>query len=131
MIPLANKKLFNENLAHLFYAVAMADKRMDTDEKKKIVSIVEKNWIDNTNNQQNKEAIYQTIRELIQEHVSSEEAFNKFKLYVTANKELFTNDLSKRIIKASHSICESFANKNKSELILLAKIHKLLLTNGA
>lgn len=125
-----NTRSFNESLAHLFYAIAMADKRMETDEKKKIVSIVEKNWISNTNNIESKEIIYETLRFLINEGTSSEAAFDYFKLFVTANKEFFTVDISKKIIKASHSICESFAHKNKSELILLAKIHKLLLTNG-
>lgn len=129
MTSINNSKQFNFNLAHLFYAVAMADKKIEVSEKKKIVTIVEKNWITNTAN--NKEEIYETIRNLISDGISSETAFNQFKNYVKANNTLFTPELSKKIIKSCHSICESFASKNKSELILLAHLHKLLLNTNA
>ena len=131
MNTLLHKREFNEKLAHLFYALIMVDKKIDINEKRKIVSIVEKNWLETTGNKENKEIIYETLRELIKEKITSEDAFLEFKTFVVANKEHFTSIISKKIIKASHSICEAYASKNKSELILLAKIHKLLLKNEA
>ncbi|TYP98875.1 hypothetical protein C7447_102193 [Tenacibaculum adriaticum] len=121
-------KHFYIHIAYLFYSLAMVDKKIEIDEKRKIVAIVERSWLETI---ENKEVIYETLRSLIKEKITSEEAFQKFKAFVIANKEYFTNDTAKKIIKASHSICEAFASKNKSELILLARIHKLLQTNEA
>lgn len=117
---------FFVSIAYLFYAVALADKKIVIEEKKDIVNSIKKYWLA-SDKFDSEELIYETLRSLINNKLTSEQAFEEFKIYVNNNKELFTKDVSHKIIKSSHSICASYAGKNKSELIILAKLHKLLI----
>lgn len=126
-----NKKGFHTALAHLFYALIKVDQRIDVHEKKQIVAIVEQQQIDTFETQDDKEYFYAMLRTLIKDNKNIEDAYIIFKNYVIANRDIFTKERSNRVIKGAHKICASFANKNKSELILLARIHKLLLPNEA
>ncbi|WP_025740861.1 hypothetical protein [Aquimarina pacifica] len=127
MIPeqLQNKE-FYKKLAHLFYAVSMADKKMVIEEKRKIVSYVEKYWSHSFDKNDSKEIIYETIRELIKKQMTSEEAYQVFKSYYQSKSDGFLKDLCQKIMEASDGIATSFSRRNKSELILLTKLHKLL-----
>ncbi len=115
---------FYKSIANLFYAVSMADKNMTVEEKKSIVKRVEKNW-STSENKSDSELIYETLRELIKEKVTSETAYESFKEYYLAYKEEFSKNVIHDLLAASHEISSSYARKNKSELIILARLYKL------
>ncbi|TPN87082.1 hypothetical protein [Aquimarina algicola] len=127
MIPeqLQNEE-FYQKLAHLFYAVAMADKKMVIEEKRKIVLYVEKYWSHSFNKNESKEVIYETMRELIRQQTTSEDAFEVFKTYYQNRSNDFSDDLCQKIMEAADAIATSFSKRNKSELVLLTKLHNLL-----
>lgn len=122
-------KEFYNKLAHLFYAVSMVDKKMVIEEKRKIVSYVEKYWSHSFNKNDSKEIIYETMRELIKKQATSEETYEVFKSYFLNKSNEFSKDLSLKIMEAADSIATSSSKRNKSELILLTKLHKLLFKN--
>ncbi|WP_425657642.1 hypothetical protein [Tenacibaculum ascidiaceicola] len=115
---------FYKSIANLFYAVSMADKNMTVEEKKSIVKRVEKNW-STSENKSDSELIYETLRELIKEKVTSETAYESFKEYYLVHKEEFSKNVIHDLLAASHEISSSYARKNKSELIILARLYKL------
>ncbi|MDX8552813.1 hypothetical protein MK851_04130 [Tenacibaculum sp. 1B UA] len=115
---------FYKSIANLFYAVSMVDKNMTVEEKKSIVKRVEKNW-SVSENKSDSELIYETLRELIKEKVTSETAYESFKEYYLAHKEEFSKNVIHDLLAASHEISSSYARKNKSELIILARLYKL------
>ncbi|CAM1368651.1 conserved hypothetical protein [Tenacibaculum sediminilitoris] len=115
---------FYTSIANLFYAVSMADKNMTVEEKKSIVKRVEKNW-STSGNKSDSELIYETLRGLIREKITSEEAFESFKKYYLAHQNEFSTKVTHDLLAASHEISNSYARKNKSELIILARLYKL------
>ncbi len=121
-----NSNSFYVKLTHLFYAVAMADKKMVVEEKRKIVSYVEKYWSHSFDKGKGKEVIYETMRELIKKQMTSEEAYEVFKSYVLSLPDGFSDDLSKKIMEAADGIATTMFKKNKSELILLTKLKILI-----
>ncbi len=118
---------FHKKLAHLFYAVAMADRKMVIEEKRQIVAYVEKYWSHSFDKNDGKEVIYETMRELIQKQETSDNAFSVFTRYYQSQSEGFSKDLCLKIMEAADGIATSFSKRNKSELILLTKLHQLLL----
>ncbi len=118
-------KDFFYSISYLFYAVSYADKAMVTEEKREIVKYIRKDWAVSNTRFDSEELMYETMRTLIRETVTSEVALKKFQDYYIANQSLFSKDLKNKLLKACHSICNVSAGKNKSELIILAKIHKL------
>lgn len=121
-----NPNKFYKKLAHLFYAVSMADKKMVIEEKRKIVSYIEKYWSHSFDKNESKEIIYETMRELINEQMTSEDAYSVFKSYYQTQSNGFSKDLCQKIMEAADGIATSFSKRNKSELVLLTKLHKLL-----
>ncbi|WP_431129433.1 hypothetical protein [Flagellimonas flava] len=117
---------FYKKLAYLFYSIAMADKKMVVDEKRKIVAYVEKYWMVSLESTNSAEIIYETLRVLIKEKVSSEEAFQIFKTYFNENPQKFPLEINKKLMETIDSIAISASRRNKSELVLLTKTHKLL-----
>ncbi|TDQ30107.1 hypothetical protein [Tenacibaculum caenipelagi] len=115
---------FYESIANLFYAVSMADKKMTVEEKKSIVKRVQKNW-SSSGGKSGSELIYESLRHLIGEKVSSEEAYDNFKNYYLTHQKEFSKEVVHDLLVASHEITNSYAGKNKSELIILAKLYKL------
>lgn len=115
---------FYKSIANLFYAVSMVDKNMTIEEKKSIVKRVELNW-STSEKKSDSELIYETIRGLIKEKTTSEEAYEDFKKYYLTHKEDFTKKIVHDLLAASHEISTSHAGKNKSELIILARLYKL------
>ena len=66
------------------------------------------------------------MRKLISEQLSAEKAFDFFKNYVLSKRELFTEEINLSLIETCHKIANAQNGKNKSELILLTKLHKLI-----
>ncbi len=117
---------FYKKIAHLFYSVAMADKKIVIEEKRKIVFYVEKYWSHSFDKNDGKEVIYETLRQLIKKQETAENAFDVFKSYYHSIPNGFSKDLCQKIMEAADGIATSFSKRNKSELVLLTKLHGLL-----
>ena len=132
MLP--NEKIGNEfyqNLGKLFYAVAMADKIVRPIEIKRLKEDVKKYWlaVDSIEDEFGTDAAYQieiVFDWLNQEEKNSEAYFGEFVDFYKEHPSKFNIAIKQIIFKTADDIARSFANKNKSELILLAKLKLLL-----
>lgn len=127
-----NKKNLNvtfyEVLGKLFYAVAAADGVVELPEVNKLKEIIRKEWlpVDETEDGFQTDAAYQI--EVVfdwldaQNNLKSDTLFEKFVSYKNEQSHFFTPAIKKLIIKTAHAIAASFSGKNKSELIILAKL---------
>lgn len=57
---------------------------------------------------------------------SSEECFDEFKEFYKEHPHAFTEEIKSTAKKTARAVANSFAGKNKSELIILAKLDLLL-----
>ena len=119
-------KLFYVSLAHLFYAVAMADRKFAVEEKKAIIDYVSQYWEFETDVIFSKEIIYETLKELIKNKATSQFSFITFRKFYVENQKKFKPELKKRIFDTVNGIADASAGKNKSELIILNQIYKLI-----
>lgn len=125
-----NKKLnirFYQNVAKLFYAIAAADKVVREEEFNKLKEIVKLKWlpVDETEDEFHTDAAYQL--EIVFDWMASKErdatkCFNEFIEYKDDHKYFFTEEIKRLILKTANEIAAAFHGKNKSELILLAKL---------
>ena len=120
------RREFYVSIAYLFYAVAKVDKNFQKEEKKKIVELTERYFSTDVASEQSSEIIYETLRFLIKDEFTSDAAFDKFKRYLELNRELFEQKTVHNILVVCHEIANAFSGKNKSELIILARIQSLL-----
>lgn len=126
------RKELYQNLGKLFYAIAMADKKVHPTEIKKLREAVDKQWldVDEVTDEFGTDAAYQI--EIVfdwlleQEERESDVYFEEFSVYYKEHKEVFTSKIKSLVWKTADGIASSFAGKNKSELVLLAKLKSLL-----
>ncbi len=109
---------FFESLGKLFYAVSATDGNIDENEIEIVSKLVNTLW----EHAKNSEQIEITFNNMVLKNASSAECFKDFVSYKNKNKSLFTPELSGLIKEVSGAIASSFSKKNKSELILLAKL---------
>lgn len=120
------RREFYVSIANLFYAVAKIDKKFQKEEKKKIVELTERYFSTDVASEQSTDIIYETLRFLIKEEFTSDAAFEKFKRYLELNREHFKDKTIHDILVVCHEIAYASSGKNKSELIILARIQSLL-----
>lgn len=126
------RKQFYQNLGKLFYAIAIADKKVHASEIKKLREAVDKQWldVDKVTDEFGTDAAYQI--EIVfdwlleQEEKESETYFEEFRSYYKDNSSEFTDTIKSLVWKTADDIAASFSGKNKSELVLLAKLKSLL-----
>lgn len=119
---------FYEVLGKLFYAIAAVDGTVELSEVNKLKEIVKKEWllIEDVEDAFKTDAAYQI--EVVfdwldsQNHLNSENLYTEFVTYKKNQPHFFTPVIKKLIIKTAHDIASSFSDKNKSELIILAKL---------
>ena len=116
---------FFKMLAHLFYAVGMADKKFLREEKVAIIDAVEKGGFSEIDTIAFKDIMYQTLKELIEYDVKPAIAFDVFKKYYNENIQLFPKKLRKEIQQAVQKIISADERRNKSEVVFLTKLHLL------
>ena len=132
MLP--NEKIANEfyqSLGKLFYAVAMVDKNVRPIEIERLKEDVQKYWltVDTIEDEFGADAAYQieiVFDWLKQEEKNGDTYFQEFVDFYKEHPSRFNTNIKQLIFKTADDIAFSFANKNKSELILLAKIKLLL-----
>jgi len=105
------REQFYQNLGKLFYAVAMADKNVRPGEIKKLQDDVRTYWL-NLDDQQD-------------EFGTDAAYFEEFTDFYKEHPEIFTPGTKSLILRTCNDIASSFAGKNKSELIILARLQNL------
>lgn len=118
----ANKnttRSFYQNLGKLFYAVAFTDGNINELEIDALKKMVENEWASNDN----ASYIVDVFNWLnYDQDYSAEECYNSFINFKNDNDNLFTDEIKALILKTANRIAASFSRKNKSELIMLAKL---------
>ena len=125
--------LFYQKMGELFYAIAAADKVVRKAEYDILKNIVSEQWrnLDDYEDPFHTDAAYQI--EVVfdwfdYEQLDASDCFESFADYKKENPKLFTKERKDLIWKTANAIASSFAAKNKSEVIMLAKL-KMLLEN--
>jgi len=129
-----SEKIGNElyqNLGKLFYAVAMADKKVVPEEVEKLKEAVRKYWlqVDDIEDEFGTDAAHQieiVFDWLQNEEKDGEHYFREFTDFYKEHPSKFNDKIKQLILRTAYDIASSFAGRNKSELILLAKLKMLL-----
>lgn len=123
--------LFYQKMGELFYAIAAADNVVRETEYTALKNIVSEKWknLDDYEDPFHTDAAYQI--EVVfdwfdYEQLDANDCFDSFADYHNDNKNLFTEERKKLIWETANVIAGAFAGKNKSELIMLAKLKNLL-----
>ncbi len=119
---------FYQNLGKLFYAIAAADNEVRETEFSKLKQLVQNEWlaVDTIQDFSGSDAAYQI--EIIfdwlhrEENLNSKACYNDFVSFKNQHPKLFSKSINDLILNTGDAIAESFSGKNKSELILLAKL---------
>ena len=107
-------------LAYLFYAVAMADRKIEMDELAALQKEIQTHWPG-----QDGTIIAARFEGIMQHGLSAEEAFPHFEQYFLKHKAHIPSALRHTIFASADAIASAFARKNKSELVLLSKLQLL------
>lgn len=121
---------FYQNLGKLFYAVAMADKNVRPKEVEKLQDDVRNYWLDieDITDEFGTDAAYQieiVFDWLQNEEKDSQTYFDEFAEFYHDHPEKFNRSIKSLVVRTCNDIAASFAGKNKSELILIAKLQNL------
>tara|TARA_R110000744_G_scaffold295720_2_gene405746 strand:+ start:526 stop:969 length:444 start_codon:yes stop_codon:yes gene_type:complete len=127
-------KTMNElykSLGKLFYAVAICDGSVHLKEWDKVEEIVKEKWlyVDDFTDRYGIDAANQIeviFDWLLEYEKTSEECFREFKEFYEAHPDAFSEEIKSLTKETTNAIANSFSKKNKSELMLLAKIELLL-----
>ncbi len=122
-----NTTLF-ENLGKVFYAIANADRNLHDNEIARMKTEIEKFWKPKFAEAPYSMAYYiwHAFERARSNKVPAEQAFEEFALYFNNEPGPFTQEIRNLIMDTSNAIASAYADKNKSELILLAKLQLLL-----
>ncbi len=119
---------FYQKLGKLFYAIAAADNVVMPAEFDKLKEIVKAKWItiDDFEDDFHTDAAYQI--EVVFDWLNTQEKlnatvwFDEFMEFKKEHSQLFNPEIKDLILKTANVIAASFRGKNKSELILLARL---------
>lgn len=116
---------FYQALGKLFYAIAAVDNHVKEVEFNKLKELINTEWILTDNFNMDGLRQIKIVFDWLHKHdkLQSEKWFNDFVQYKNNNEDLFTSEIKQLILKTANAIISSFSKKNKSELILLAKLH--------
>ena len=123
---------FYQNLGKLFYAIAASDKIVRPSEIETLLELVKSEWLplDTFEDEFQVDAAYQieTVFDWLDAEggLSADSCFKDFKSFKAENETLFNEKRKQLIWKTSNAIANSFSGKNKSELLILAKLKMLL-----
>ncbi|MCM4153419.1 hypothetical protein DHD05_17640 [Arenibacter sp. N53] len=124
-------KNFYENLGKLFYAVAVADSRIHRQEIDKLRTFIRKYWleVDELEDEYGTDAAFQiesVFDWLVDNEKAGDECFDEFREYYQDHAGIFNPFIKVLILDTANAISNSFAGKNKAELVLLGKLELLL-----
>ena len=119
---------FYQNLGKIFYAIAAADKHVRDEELKTFEDIINNEWILEKNGEgnikDNTVIIIDTFRWLLNDNeYNAEYCYNSFINFKRSHEVLFNKNMKSQILRTASKIAASFSGKNKSELLMLAKLN--------
>ncbi|NER16835.1 hypothetical protein GWK10_06415 [Spongiivirga citrea] len=122
--------LFYQNLGQLFYAIAAADKVVRKAEYDALKKIVLDYWKDYEEAQDAYDEPVAYQMEIVfewfdYESMDAQDCFDSFSEYAHEHPRAFSKEKRILIVKTAEAIANSFAGKNKSELIMLTKLKML------
>lgn len=119
LIVKMNKIEFYEALAHLFYAIANAKRRMSLLEQKRINDIVRAEWNEPLEEFDSEVVLFGIIRRLAIRNIVWRVSFNVFKNYYKEHEEEFTDELREKIMRDVESINLASQSRIKPTVIML------------
>ena len=122
---------FYQNLGKLFYSIAASDKIIRKSEIDVLRDLIQSKWLplDDYEDEFHEDAAFQieTVFDWLEsEKIKADICFNDFKLFKKENEKLFNDKRKQLIWLTSNAIANAFSGKNKSEVIVLAKLKMLL-----
>lgn len=118
---------FYQHVGKLFYAVALSDNKLDEgefdtlkNELSTASSFTELLAVDKTLG--GKHHILSAFTLMFADKVSPQICYDEFIAFKKKHEELFTASVKENILSIAGKIASSFSNRNKSELIMLAKL---------
>lgn len=119
------------SLSYLFYAVAHADRHVEDEERIKIHQVVNENWQlfvakGDPFGVHAMDLIDKMVRELRDEDFDNEKALEQFKMVFEKHPEFFTPQMKEFILEVCIRTANTFNQMNKSELVLLSRIERML-----
>lgn len=120
--------VFYQKLGELFYAIAASDNIVHQKEYLALKEVVNEQWKDLEfgNDAEDISQMKVVFDWFDYEQLDAKSCFQNFKEYYKYNSEFFTPEKKQLILKTANAIAHSFAEKNKSELIMLARLQILL-----
>ena len=109
---------FYQSLGNLFYAISASDKRVDQQEINRLKELIATEWERDVH----LEHLEKTFNRLMKEQAPSAICFDAFVKYKNENRSLFSDGLNRLILHTAGAIASSFSKRNKSELMILAKL---------
>ena len=121
-----NTELF-EHLGKLFYAVAAVDRELHEDETLRLKKEIEKFWKPRFTEAPYSMAFYiwHAFEHARSSDATAEEAYEEFINYYKESPQVFTEEIRNLVLDTANAIAKAYADRNKSELILLAKLQLL------
>lgn len=124
--------LFYQSLGNLFYAIASVDGIVRPEELQVLDTHLKKDWcraglFDEAMENNADFLIKSTFNRLLLAQTEADTAFKTFRDFALQHREMFDENVNQKIWKTADALAASFADKNKSEVILLAKLKLLLL----
>ncbi|MHA7865119.1 hypothetical protein [Flagellimonas marinaquae] len=121
---------FYQSLGKLFYFVAMADHTVKPVEIKRLRKYVRQYWldVDEIEDEFHTDAAYQI--EIVFDWLDGEEKegetyFDEFKEFYKEHPDKFSEPIKKLIVETAEAIAQSFAGKNRSEMLAIFKLKQL------
>lgn len=122
---------FYQSLGKLFYAIAASDKIVRVAEYEALRELVTSKWkpLDDYEDEFHTDAALQieiVFDWLDYKSLNADECFKDFAAFKRENNDLFSDKRKKLIWETANVISNSFAGKNKSEIIMLTKLKMVL-----
>ena len=113
---------FYKNISKLFYAFMAIDKHVRKEEYRACIQQLKETWPE----KEGVVSIEQQLKKLIVNKENAMHCFLDFESYYKSHHFLFSTIFKKSIKNTAGIIASAFGSKNKSELILLAKLQLLM-----
>ena len=123
--------LFYQQLANIFYATAASDKKVREEELHELKRIIRTDWVkvEDSHDEFGTDLAYHieiVFEWLMENDWNTDEVLSDFRKFREENREIFTDDVNRLIIQTASNIAESFAGKNKAELVFISQLDSIL-----
>jgi len=122
-------KVFFQKTGKILFAIAMADRKIAPKEYEALQGLIQEEWklsFFKENEIRHISQMKNVFDWMIENPKTSDEILTEYKEFKNENLALFTPVIKDFVYKTANRIAGSYANKNKSELILLANLHFIL-----